>query len=254
VIAGSEGRCDAAYEWYKRALEVNPRSTVALSNIGVAAACLEMYEEAAEWYAKRRELGASPTLAEVQTYLEEGRFSEARRVAEAFRDDEPADLQAIIAVAMVAVVTRDVETARRLVEQVYRLVPDWGIGAIPSTLRTGFAWILFEEGEAERASQLLDEARAWLDEALIRYGPEADIQQEFAALNALSGNPDEALRWLEEALEASGGRGYRLLRIDPRFDVLSADPRFQGLLERMEADITSQRGRVENGEVDLEIG
>ncbi len=45
-------------------------------------------------------------------------------------------------------------------------------------------------------------------------------------------DPDEAFAWLELAFEERAAY-LRLLKVDPLFDPLRPDPRFQDLLERM---------------------
>ena len=45
------------------------------------------------------------------------------------------------------------------------------------------------------------------------------------------GNKDEALAWIEKAFERHSDVLTRL-KVDPRFDPLRGDPRFQGLLRR----------------------
>lgn len=51
-------------------------------------------------------------------------------------------------------------------------------------------------------------------------------------INARLGNRDEAFRWLEKLCEERSGFAA-LLKVDPELDSLHSDPRFQGLLARM---------------------
>jgi tetratricopeptide (TPR) repeat protein len=46
------------------------------------------------------------------------------------------------------------------------------------------------------------------------------------------GDPDECFRWLEEAV-ASHSIAFQSLRLDPLFEQVRADPRFQTLLKKM---------------------
>ena len=47
------------------------------------------------------------------------------------------------------------------------------------------------------------------------------------------GKKDEALAWLETAYQEHNDDGLLTLKIDPIFDPLRADPRFQDLLRRV---------------------
>ncbi len=253
------GRFDEAYEWFVRAIAVNPRSGLQLANAGNTAMHLELYDEAAQWLARAEQFesgGFLPGLRNwywVQLELAQGRFDEAKHRAEGYHEGHPRDLFALLARCHVALLTRDVETTRMLAEQILAVAPDWGIEAAPATIRTVGAWALLEEGREEDASRLLEEATVWLEEAISRYGTWPDLAVEYAALSALEGNREEAFRWLEGGV-GSQFTGHRFLRLDPRFDSLSSDPRFNELLERMEADVAAMRGRVERGEVDLGVG
>ncbi len=53
-----------------------------------------------------------------------------------------------------------------------------------------------------------------------------------AALYARLGDKDKAFAWLEKAYE-EGDEGLTLLKVDPRFDNLRGDPRFQDLVRRI---------------------
>jgi hypothetical protein len=48
------------------------------------------------------------------------------------------------------------------------------------------------------------------------------------------GNKDKALEWLEKAYEdRSVGSSFANIRVNPEYDPLRSDPRFQDLLRRM---------------------
>jgi hypothetical protein len=53
-----------------------------------------------------------------------------------------------------------------------------------------------------------------------------------ASIYAALGNKDEAFRWLSEAYRRHIG-GMALLKSEPRFESLRSDPRYTGLLEKM---------------------
>ncbi len=67
---------------------------------------------------------------------------------------------------------------------------------------------------------------------------------EYARNQALLGDAAGALDLLEQAADA-GWRGYHAIRSDPRWAPLREEPRFQGVLERIKADIDAQRAQVE---------
>jgi hypothetical protein len=123
---------------------------------------------------------------------------------------------------------------------------------MPATLRTVGAWAYRAEGRLEESAILLEDAHRWLDQAVPRFGARPWVSSEMAAVQALQGNAEEALRWFDAA--AGYGYGSALLRLDPRFESISADPRFETLLEREETELAAMRERVERGEVELGAG
>jgi hypothetical protein len=61
-----------------------------------------------------------------------------------------------------------------------------------------------------------------------RHVPSLDIAQIYVGL----GETDQALDWLQKALEERSGT-LKFLRVEPRWDPLRSNPRFQDLMRRM---------------------
>ena len=251
------GRCDEAYAWSLQAHEVNPRNALPLVNLADAAMCMDMDDEAVRWLEKSEKV-EQPffwlSAYWVSLDLKQGRLEEARRKALAWLENEPDDLFARDVSAATALLNREVDAAELEFGSLYRDVPEWGLGWMYADIRTGLAWALLENGETDRAMELLEETREWLADAQGRSEDEIGILYGFALVSALSGQKEEALARLQEAFEEGGGRGYSETAIDPRFDNISDDPRFTSIIERMAAHVASMRARVEQGEVELGIG
>jgi hypothetical protein len=114
-----------------------------------------------------------------------------------------------------------------------------------SPYRVLYAFLLLERGEQKKAAAaLLDEA-ARLAEADIRDGIEVSYpRQELAAIEALRGRTDAAMKWLEEAYR-TGWRGSRETARDPLLASLRGDSRFTTLLNRMKEDVSRMRTRID---------
>jgi hypothetical protein len=80
-------------------------------------------------------------------------------------------------------------------------------------------------GRFDRARQL---AEAFIASAGSRYIPPTYVGMLYAGL----GNKDEALVWLEKAF-AERADGLTWLNVEPMFDEMRADPRFQDLIHRL---------------------
>jgi TolB-like protein/Tfp pilus assembly protein PilF len=84
-------------------------------------------------------------------------------------------------------------------------------------------------GEAFAAAGVNDEARKILDELTgQRHVPAYFVSRIYAAL----GETNEAFKWLETGYQERG-EWMTLLKVDPRFDNMRDDPRFQDLMRRM---------------------
>jgi len=80
-------------------------------------------------------------------------------------------------------------------------------------------------GKAAEARQILDNLHRLAEKQYIQpYG--------FALIHVGLGENDAALRWLEKAYQDRNG-WMPFLQVEPRFDPLRSDPRFQDLLRRM---------------------
>jgi len=82
--------------------------------------------------------------------------------------------------------------------------------------------------EAERARKILEELRQRSRQSYVS-------PYYFGDLNAALGEKDEAFRWFERAYQERA-TPLAWMRIDPRFDPLRDDPRFQSLMHRIFPD------------------
>ena len=78
--------------------------------------------------------------------------------------------------------------------------------------------------EGKRAVQLLPESQDAFD------GPKTTVA--LAEIYALTGESDRALELLERSLSTPNGVTVPVLRLDPIWDPLRSDPRFQALIDR----------------------
>ncbi len=104
------------------------------------------------------------------------------------------------------------------------------------------AWhksLVLEGASEDEVAGLLDAAasgaeaywRWWLDYERERAKREYVDSDHFAIFYAHLGEKDEAFEWLEKAFEQN--EAVSNLKVDPRWDPLRSDPRFQNLLRRL---------------------
>jgi tetratricopeptide (TPR) repeat protein len=83
--------------------------------------------------------------------------------------------------------------------------------------------------EGKRAVELLPESEDALD------GPKTTVA--LAQIYTWTGETDQALQILERSLSTPNGVTIPFLRLDPMWDPLRSDPRFQALIDRYEAKV-----------------
>ena len=103
-------------------------------------------------------------------------------------------------------------------------------------------------GDTARAMGLLAQARQ-RTEAQLELDPSWMPVWDMAAIHAAMGDVDEAILWAERAYEERGYRFPRFIAIDPVFDGVRDDLRFQALIGRMQADVDEMRREIELEEV-----
>ena len=122
----------------------------------------------------------------------------------------------------------ELEQARLISEKLLREVPD------DSTRHAQHGLILAALGqkqqaiaEGKRAVELLPESQDALD------GPRAT--ETLAQIYAWTGESDEAFRLLDHLLVVPSGLTIPMLKLDPAWDPLRKDPRFQALIDKYAA-------------------
>jgi serine/threonine-protein kinase len=122
---------------------------------------------------------------------------------------------------------RSFEAARLTLEQKAKQAPD--DHRVRSSLGIAYAGLGRREEavrEARRGCELMPASK----DALIAIMP----VWELAVVYTMVGRPAEAITTLDDLLSRSGWWTPRVLRLDPDWDPLRSDPRFQALLTKYE--------------------
>ncbi len=265
----SLGRWDAAVEHFRQAERLDPRSVVTLRRLGTALLWLRRYPEAREALDRGLALAPATRHLigqKAMTFLAQGDLAGAREVLKAApKNVEPTAFVAFLAQSFDLVWVLD-EGQRDLL---LRLTPgafddDKGLWAISLTqayaLRGDAANVRTYAEEARRAFEeqlratpddsqrhvLLGLSLAYLGRkeeaireglrgvALVPVGKDAYlgayIQHQLGLIYMLVGEPEKALDQLEPLLRIPYYLSPGWLKIDPNFDPLRKNPRFQKLV------------------------
>jgi len=234
---------EAADKLFDRALEVAPQSFSSRALKGVIAVLWKGDVEAAE-----KQLALSPvrdanglvTSTEVWVLMLGRKFPEALREIEQFTGEvfdahggraPKAMFEGLIYLYQgdKTKATSALEHARAIAEQLVQESPNDAprraiLGQILAALGQKDAAI----AEGKRATELLPESEDAYD------GPQ--ITGHLAAIYAWTGENDQALRLLDHLLQTPNGITIPLLKLDPAWDPLRKDPRFQALIDKYAAN------------------
>ena len=263
------GRWDAAVEHLRKAASVDPRSVVNLTALGYALQRLRRYPEAREFYERGLALAPAnlSLIGETaMTYLGEGNLAGARAVLNAV----PKDVGSIALVAYVATANDlvwvldeqqrelllrltpsafddDRGTWARCLSQAAALERDAAnVRVYAEEARQSFEEQLRAAPDNAQRHVVLGLALAYLGrkEEAIREGERAVAldpvvkdalrgpyyQHELVRIYILVGEPEKALDRLEPLLKIPYYLSPGWLKIDPNFDPLRGNPRFQKLV------------------------
>jgi TolB-like protein/Tfp pilus assembly protein PilF len=234
---------EAADKMFDRALEVAPQSFSSRALKGVIAILWKGDVEAAE-----KQLALSPvrdanglvTSTEIWVLMLGRKFPEALREIEQFPGEvfdavggraPKAFFEGLIYLCQgdKTKATTALEHARAIAEQLVQESPNDAprraiLGEILAALGQKEAAI----AEGKRATQLLPESEDAYD------GPQ--ITGRLAQIYALTGESDEAFRLLDHLLGVPNGLTIAMLKLDPAWDPLRKDPRFQALIDKYAAN------------------
>jgi TolB-like protein/Flp pilus assembly protein TadD len=269
LVEEALGHWDVAVEHLKQALRLDPRDVAAMRNLGDALLRLRRYPEAREAFDRALTLApANLNLIEAKamTYLSEGDLAGARAVLEAApKELEPTALVAYVANYYDLVWVLD-EGQRDLLRRLTPSAFDDDRGAWALSLVQAYAL----KGDTANVRTYAEEARKATEEQLreapddpgrrishglalaylgrkeeaIREGQRGValqpmsrdavngpyFQHQLARIYILTGEPEKALDQLEPILKFTYFITPAWLRIDPNFDPLRGNPRFQKLV------------------------
>lgn len=236
------GRLDEAARWWRPALRRSPTVATGHMLAGRTYMALGMLGPARAYLEKAIELQPDHVWSyhHLQAVLLlEGRRAEARaQVGRMLRAAGGNPLHALYGGHMAAAVG-DLAAARHYYERAVR-----GSGGYDLESRLALAWVLQQAGEVDRARELTREAARLLETRWEGREKRPEAYFDDAKVSLLQGDREGALRQVEAAVRG-GWRLYRDIATDPMLKALHGDPRFERLMDEVEADVAVMRTRVE---------
>jgi tetratricopeptide (TPR) repeat protein len=171
-------------------------------------------------------------------------MEEASKIAERVLSTNREDRRGNEFTAELALWTWDYEKALRHYRQVQWSPLFSFIWRAPAAYhRTRLGFVLMKLGERSEAENLFTQNEKLCKEKIAAGDRRYGLFEVIAMINAVRGNREEALKWLEEAIEAGWGWHDVALK-DPIWESLHDEPRFQQMMAEVKAKVDQMRRRA----------
>jgi tetratricopeptide (TPR) repeat protein len=233
MVYAQIGSPDQTLRWFELAKRFDSRPGEYDYDIGDCWAALGNDEKARAAY--RRSIDLHPErshgwISTARLDLLNGDFASARSLCRQLRSYDPNDPECARLTAQIEFFARNLGEAQRLYTALEQTDPDGG-GSFYGGISYKSALGRLNNNYAKR-SALLGECLAKELKQLEAAPDDAEILYRIAAIESSLGKTDAAIERLEAAV-AAGWIDYRSLSLDPRFDAVAEDIRFQSLLGKL---------------------
>jgi serine/threonine protein kinase/tetratricopeptide (TPR) repeat protein len=235
------GEIDKAFPFAKKAIALNPASGFDCGHLGWVYLDLDDPGRAEEWLKKALELQPDLDVAHaglIELYFALGEYTKAIEQSQTYLSKVPGNPSAwmIEYAALAELFSGHYEKAQEYYQK---------IGSQPVEL----GYIYWKAGRKDEAKKLFQGNLDVLQKRLEQGDEGYDIGFSMAAIYAVQGNKEEALRWLEKAIDL-GWRDYKYASRCPLFENIRDDERFKRIMDETKAKVAEMRRRVEQLERD----
>jgi serine/threonine protein kinase len=237
------GNLDDGMIWLKRSASLSPSN--AFSYIGIAVCYMHMNEtkNAEKYYLRALELQPNLPAANwglANVYLTDGRIDKARDIG----DKLPAGINELAKLRVkgsIEYFSGSLEGAKPFFEKIYELYPELRQLDVFCHLFT----IYWKTGEHDKAEKFFNLIFNRVEQEIKKGNEDPRLRYDMAACYAARGNKQEAIKWLEEAVEL-GFRQYHFAQIDPAMESLYSDPHFIKIMSNLEKILKDIHVKVKN--------
>lgn len=188
-----------------------------------------------------------PVVNQAHVELFKGDPAGAMNTVESLTSEDESNPYALQSAGWILILAGEHKWAREPLERAYTLSPD---AAGEGYVRVRLGYTLWQAGERERALKLFGEFERFAAEQIKKGNEYGMLPYSMAAIYAVRGEKDLALRWLEQAV-VEAGWPYELTTIhDPMLASLHDDKRFQSIVDRMRKRNEESRRQLEQSEAD----
>jgi TolB-like protein/Tfp pilus assembly protein PilF len=230
------GELDKAFRFIKKSIALGPAWAFPCADLGYIYFGLDDPVRAEEWLKKSLELQPDldwANMAQIEVYLALGEYDKAIEQSQTGLSKFPGNPSAWIIefAALAELFSGHYEKAQEYYQK---------IGEQPIEL----GYIYWKAGRKDEAKKLFQGNLDRLQKRLEQGDESNGIGFSMAAIYAVQGNKEDALRWLQKAVDA-GYRNYRYLSRYPLLENIRDDERFKRIIDDTKAKVAEMRRRVE---------
>jgi len=245
------GEFDKALPFIKRTIALSPGLVTPCGNLGWTYYGLDDPTRAEEWMKKVLELqpdSSSSYELLILMYLSFGDYDKATELSQKRLSKFPGDRGAMASAARAELFSGRYTKAQEYVQktgwQPQELVSLSGMQPVE------LGYIYSKTGRKDEAREQLQTILGRLNQRIEQGDESNGIMFSLAAIHAVQGNKEEALRWLEKAVH-TGWRYYNYASRYPLLENIRDDERFKRLMDDVKAKVGEMRRRVEQLEKDI---
>jgi tetratricopeptide (TPR) repeat protein/TolB-like protein len=244
MVYNELGQPDQGLRWFELARRFGSRAGEYECNIGDSWAALGDYEKAQSCYRRANDLHPERSEGLVgfsRLSLLSADFAQARKICEKSATLTPDRIENVQLAAQIEFFARNFSVA----EKRYRLLEQKDAGGGGPfyggvTYKSALGWLALSKQNTRSGEALLRECAEQESRQLAVAPNNPDILYRLAAIESSLGQSESAIAHLQAAA-SNGWVDYRSLSLDPRFDTIADDTRFQMILGKLKLKIEDLR-------------
>jgi serine/threonine protein kinase/Tfp pilus assembly protein PilF len=233
------GEYDKALPLLRKAMAVSPAMSGPYSVFGDCYVGLDDYQQGEEWLKKALEIqpdSHNPHDALFHLYLAAGRLEEAIMEGQKILSLYPDRQSNFLYPGRAERFAGHLDKAQSYLEKA-------GSGAA-----VDLGYVYWKTGKRDQAQKLLQSVLVTLKNEADSGNESWKVRRNIAGINAILGNKEEALQWLQKAIDA-GFLSCRYIARDPTFESLRDDERFKQIMDKTKAKVGEMRKRIKDMEI-----
>ena len=240
------GRLNEAFEWNKKKIEINPAFSPGYVQIGLVYNALCEDIKAKQAFEKALELDPQNSYSRwglISSYLAQNKYDKALAQSDQLLRFTSDSLNAFTYAGYVEHIQNHLSNAYHNFEEAskksqakffynYHIIPLLHLGAIQ-----------WKKGETDVAKNIFSEFLNYANKEIEAGNESWEIRYNMAGIYSIMGERDKAFLWLDRAIDL-GWREYRIGKIEPLFENLREDKRFEKKIGRVKKIVDKTREQL----------